>query len=331
MNLTLIPSPAKDKHELFCASADMERGSNCSFTSREVDSTTRRPKSRTQDSKSSLPTPAMDPAAGNKFAFWRPRPGKNSQKSEVVEDELTGLDLRIAPFPSGTMDNLSPEIFHKFHSEAEDKIGRLRDAYRKSLQSVREVISEKNVLVDELHAAQTRSEQLKQQIASLARQSTEQESAMQSMTEELATLRHKIQEDAEFRGRSLRLVANEPSDICDIPSMSSSIPMRKRYSAESLTSDESSSESVFSQAPLGTCTPISAPDLSPELYRAPGFEVMEVEPVKECQNCHGVTRSEAWDVVHMLKEESKALKVRIVQYERANEDALNFLGAISAI
>jgi hypothetical protein len=58
---------------------------------------------------------------------------------------------------------------------------------------------------------------------------------------------------------------------------------------------------------------------------------MRMQPVKECQNCYGVRRSEAWDVVHVLKEESRALKARIAQCESANEDALSLLEIVSTI
>ncbi len=54
-------------------------------------------------------------------------------------------------------------------------------------------------------------------------------------------------------------------------------------------------------------------------------------PAKECQNCHGVRAAEAWDVVHVLKEESRELKARIAQCESANEDALNLLEIVSTV
>lgn len=224
----------------------------------------------------------------------------------------------------------SPEALHKLQKNAETAICRFQIAYQKSLQSALEVTSERDVVIDELEAAQTRNEHLKLQLANMAAQSAKQESAMLSMTEELAAARCKIDEDAAFRFRSLRIVASESPEVDNDGSPGKSHRRRKRPSAESLASAESSSNSVFSHSPSGTCTPSSAIDVSPHLFQLPRLEADEMETVKECQNCHGVARSEAWDVVHMLKEESRGLKARIAQCESANEDALSMLVIASA-
>ena len=184
-------------------------------------------------------------------------------------------------------------------------------------------------MTDELEAAQTRSEHLKMQTANMAATSASQESAMQSMAEELVALRQRMREDAEYRSKSVRLVRDHSSDTDDVENMGINHCRKRRESAESSASEDSSSNSVFSTPPLGTCTPISAADASPELYQTPTFHDVAVEPVKECQNCHGINRSEAWDVIHVLKEESRELKARIAQSETANEDALSLLEVVS--
>lgn len=330
LNITLIPSPMKEKRDPIFDSAEMERGLAGSFMSRESDNMTRRPQGRHQKSSSSLFVGFKDPAGINKLAFWRSRPVTNTEQSHLAEDELRGFDVQAALFPSGLTNDSSPEALHELQKTAEAAIYRFQVAYQKSLQLAREVTSERNVVIDELEAAQTRNEHLKLQLANMAAQSATQESATLSMAEELAAARCKISEDAAFRCRSLRIVTNESSNVDYDGSPGNTYRRRKRPSAESFASAESTSDSVFSQAPSGTCTPSSAVDINPPLFHAPRLGIEGMEPVKECQNCQGVTRSEAWDIVHMLKEESKALKARIAQCESANEDALSMLVIASA-
>lgn len=331
VNITLVPSPAKGNHDPFFDFGEMDRGSARSSISPEADNMTRRPQGRLQKSTSSLSVVNKDAAGSNKFAFWRSRPITNAEKFIVVEDKFTGLDVPTALFPSGMMDDASPEHFRQLQANAEHTISRLQTAYKKSLQSAREVTSEKNVLNDELEAAQTRSEHLKLQVANMATDAAKKKSAMQSMADELIALRCKIREDAEFRRKSLRIATKECSDAGDVGYLANSNSRSKRQSADSFISEESSSDSVFSQPPLGTCTPISTADDGQDLYQALEYESLRAEAVKECQNCHGVRRAEAWDVVHVLKEESRALKARIAQCESANADALVMLDMVSAV
>ena len=299
--------------------------------SQDVDTMMKRPLSRLLKDNSSLSVATTDLASSNKFAFWRSRPATNQWKSNSAEDELTGLDIQTALFPSGMIDNSSPEKLKNLQGNAESSIVRFQTAYQKSLQLVREVTSEKNALTDELEVTQTRSEHLKLQLAIMAARAANQDSAMQSMAEELAALRCRIREDAEFRSRSLRIVTKESSDADDDRSMGDGYYGTSRPSTESFASADSSPDSVFSQAHLGTCTPISAADTSPELCQSSSFEPIAMGPAKECQNCHGVRAAEAWDVVHVLKEESRELKARIAQCESANEDALNLLEIVSTV
>ncbi|PGH10121.1 hypothetical protein AJ80_07571 [Polytolypa hystricis UAMH7299] len=46
----------------------------------------------------------------------------------------------------------------------------------------------------------------------------------------------------------------------------------------------------------------------------------------KCSNCHGATASEAWNVVSILKEESKGLKTRISDLECAVEECITLVG-----
>ena len=249
----------------------------------------------------------------------------------MVEDEITALDIQTALFPSDSNDEFTLDAFKNLQTNAEKTIRQLHTAYQKSLRSVREVTSEKNVLMDELEAAQTKSEHLKLQLANVVASSANQESAMQAMAEELATLRQRIRRDAEFSGKSLRIVTSDSSDVEDPEIMKIGHRRKKRHSTESSASEDSSSDSIFSHATLGTCTQISANEASSGLLSTDIFHSATVEYVKECQNCHGVRRSEARDVVQILKEESRALTARIAQCENANEDALAMLEVVSAV
>jgi hypothetical protein len=328
VNITLIHSPEKEKHDPFFDSTEMERGSARTSLSQDVDNMTKKPQSRLEKSSSSFSTLGKDSSGSNKFAFWRSRPPLTSERSNMDEDEFKGFNVQNALFPSGIVDESSPVDFKRLQTNAENILCRFHSAYLKSLQLVREVTSEKNVLTDELEAAQAQREHLKLQLANVAAQSAKQESAIEAMAGELAALGCKIREDAEFRSKSLRIVTKEFSDAENAARMEHDC-RRKRMSAESFASEESSAESVFSQAPLGTFTPISAVDTSTELHQLPRSEGSVAETLKGCQNCYGVSRSEAWDVVHVLKEESRALKARIAEYECANADALSLLEVVS--
>lgn len=330
VNITLIPSPTKEKQDPFVDESDMETAFQRRSTSREEDHLTRRPQSRLQKSSEKLPVTGKEFTA-SKLAFWKQRPTLPVKGCEL--DEPTDLDFGMTLFPSGGLDDSCPEELEKVREGAEKSFRQLQSAYQKNLQCLQEVTSERNALTDEWEAAQTRSEHLKLQLATMGEQLTRQESAMQSMVEEIATLRRQLREDEDFRNRSLRVVSEQSLNTEAVAKTENEGRRRKRRSAESLASEASSSSSIFSQAVSGTCSPISVTtaETIPDVCETPLFDATRVEAFKECQNCHGIVRSEAWNVVHVLKEESRALKARIAQCENANEGALNLLDALSAM
>lgn len=330
LNITLIASPTKEKQDTFFDAVDTQRGSVRSSISQEIDPMTRRSQNACQKSNSS-PLVAPKDSARGKFAFWRARPSAMSKRCDIEDDEITALDIHTALFPSSIDDESTLDAFQNLRINAEKTIGQLQTAYQQKLRSIRQVTSEKNILRDELEASQTKSEHLKLQLADLVANSVDQESANQAMAEELAALRQGCREDAPFYRKSLRIVPSDSSDVDDAEILRIGHRRKKRPSTESSGSEESSSDSVFSHAPLGTCTPMSATDDSPGLFLTDTSNGATVEGVQECQNCHGVVRSEAWDVVNILKEESRALKARIAQCEEANEDALALLEVGSAM
>ena len=219
-----------------------------------------------------------------------------------------------------------PEQFQKLQLNAEQLVSRLQVAYVRATKSAREAGSKNSVLSDELEACRSKSENQKLQLENMASQMTAQESAMQSMAEELANLRHRLRQDADFRRKSLRLVMN---DELRVNNEISDAPRLRRDSYTPSFSDSSVAYSIFSGCPPRSCTPSSAIETGPHMFHTSNLQAVEDEDIGGCQNCHGVERSEAWDVIHMLKEESKALKARLAHSESANEDILSLVGSAS--
>ena len=183
---------------------------------------------------------------------------------------------------------------------------------------------------DELEAAQTRNEHLKLQLTDMAERGAEQERLISSLRTELAN------------ATNPHLHMDQQSSIRKVSQNTAPLYRRNRrsdISTSSMSENDSEVMSVFSDAPSmespGTSIAASPVMKQATLHypqlRSPIQKHQAVIPVQECQKCHGLRGSEAWDVISMMKIEGHALKERITELEGANDAALDLVLGLKAI
>ncbi|EXJ79652.1 hypothetical protein A1O3_07932 [Capronia epimyces CBS 606.96] len=310
VNITLIPSPRKEKLDPIDETGTMENLFSASQDS--LDTFTRKP------NRPSLSGPA--PPNASRFSFFRRSTVAQPSLDGIDLDELAHLDIQDALFPHGHPDEFSPAAFKNLQLNAEGTLRRFQQAYLDQQKSLRSAISDKNVQADELEAAQTRNEHLKLQLQEMAERAAEQEKAIADLKAQLATQRPS-HESRQAPHHGIRLVDQD----CELD-LSSHPKYRRNRSSDISTlaeseagSDVSSVVSVFSEAVS------AAPSQATSVSSATNMGYTR----DNCPRCHGVSESEAWDVVGMMKLESAALKQRISQLESAQDDALDFLSGLS--
>ncbi|KAH0846694.1 hypothetical protein AYO21_08092 [Fonsecaea monophora] len=305
VNITLVPSPRKEKLDPLLEAFAPEEASSTSPEPEDSTLTRRPPK------KPSLSGPAV--SSMSRFNFFRRV--TTTQSAPDDPDELAQLDIDHALFPHGHPGEFSPAAFKNLQLNAEGTIRRLQQAYREQRQSLRSVTSTKNVQADELEAAQTRNEHLKLQLHEMAERAAEQENLIADLRAQLSA-----QLSLESQHQSVRIV---PQNTDSKPR-----PKYRRYRSSDVStsgeseagSEVSSVVSVFSEA-LSTATSQATSVASPVLKSASLAR-------EDCSRCHGLRHSDAWDVVGMMKIESAALKHRIAELESAQDDALDFLSGL---
>ena len=292
------------------------------------------------------------PVSGSRFSFFRAKPTPEILSPPAVNDELATLDIKAALFPAGPSNEFSPAAFMNLQMNAEGTIQKFQTAYAQARRSLREITSERNVQKDELEAAQTANEALKMQLTDMAEKATAHEDAVRRLMAELAMEKQKRKDDEEYRKRSLKLVPPPFEEESEGPRRSN------RASQISSTGDSevdsevaSSADSIFSQ-PLGrpvdmsrtnsvaSATPATQHSFSSEIQRqcfSPTLSVSSKDrrhhmtqvnswnPPENCEICHGVPSSEAWDILGVLKEENKALKSSIEQLEAGLDASLDLV------
>lgn len=308
VNITLIPSPRKEKLDPLNETETMEHFFYASPDS--LDTFTRKPK------RPSLSSPAM--SSTSRFSFFRRSTVPESPLGGTNSDELTEMDIQEALFPHGYPDEFSPATFKNLQLNAEGTLRRFQQAYIEQAKSLRTAISTKNVQADELEAAQTRNEHLKLQLQDMAERAAEQEKAIAELKAQLATQRSSL-ETRHSQQRSIRMVDQER----EFDSSAQLKYRRNRSSDVSTLGSEAGSEvssvvSVFSEA-------MSA---APSQATSALSTTSTTYARDNCPKCHGLSESEAWDVIGMMKIESVALKQRIAQLESAQDDALDFLSGL---
>ncbi|KIW19744.1 hypothetical protein PV08_00318 [Exophiala spinifera] len=309
VNITLVPSPRKEKTDPLVETETMDAIFSAGHSSK--DNFTRRSQERPTN------------ASTSRFSFFR-KSTVSLPHETLGEDELVNMNVEQALYPHGRPDEYSPAAFKNLEQNAEGTIRRFQHAYTEQQLSLKQITSAKNVQSDELDAAQTRNEHLKMQLQEMAERATEQERMIARLRAELAAQRSSL-DTFTSRQQSVRMVSD------DGPSEAESTP-RSRYrrqrssdvstSGESeLGSDVSSVVSVFSE-------PLSPASSKTTSAASPVSKVSMMSAREDCPNCHGMHTSEAWDVINVMRAESTALKQRVAQLESAQDDALDFLSGL---
>ena len=320
VNITLVPSPKKERPDPIPIQEAETTEKMFSASNDSLDNLTKRPQSsRTATSN-----------APSRFSFFR----KASQIHSPTQDgdELSTLDIRETLFPSGPPDEFSPAAFKNLQLNAEGTLRRFQISHIDQQRIVKSLSATKQSQADDLEASDTRNEHLMLQLEEMAEKATEQERLIAALRAELnVAYNHPSQQtqDMSIRKVSCNSEARTKRD------RSSNI------SNLSASSDESSNISVFSHAD-SLDSPGTSVAASPIMkharlhytnvqHQSPTnhHQHNAVIPVHECQKCHGVKASEAWDVVTMMKAESQALKQRISDLEGANDEALSFLDGLN--
>ena len=329
VNISLVPSPKKEKADPLQNTDNMSQLFSASNES--VDTFTKRPQSRPQTSTG---------PASSRFSFFR-KPSQIQLPLVTDGDELSTLDIRDTLFPAGPPDEFSPAAFKNLQLNAEGTLRRFQAAHIEQQKSIKSLSSVKHTQADDLEASQTRNEHLKLQLGEMAERTAEQERLIAALRAELAFSHGR--QSSETHDMSIRKVSANSI----IPSRG---PFRRNRSSNisnlSTESDESSNISVFSSADSmdSPGTSIAASPVmkhanlhytniqhnSPTVVTHREHERTVVVPVEveECQKCHGVKASEAWDVIAMMKAESSGLKQRIGELEGANDEVLGLIDGL---
>ena len=327
VNITLVPSPKKEKADPLQDTANTDNMFSASTES--VDTLTKRPQSR----------PAAS-AGASRFSFFR----KASQvhlSTPTNADELSTLDIRDTLFPGGPPDEFSPAAFKNLQLNAEGLLRCFQSSHIEQQTNLKYLATVRQCQADDLEACQTRNEHLKIQLVEMAERGAEQERLIAALRAELAVAHGRP--SYETQETSIRKVSAHSID----PSRG---PFRRNRSSNistlSAESDESSNISVFSHADSmdSPGTSLAASPVmkhanlhytniqhhSPTVVTHREHERTVIEPIQvpECQKCHGVRATEAWDVVAMMKVESKALKQRIGELEGANDEVLGLIDGL---
>lgn len=276
-----------------------------------------------------------------------------SRKSSTVQhksnsEDLATLDIKGALFPDGAPDEFSPAAFKNLQQNAESLLRLLQTAYKENLATLKKTTSERNVQADELEAEQTRSAHLKMQLTEMSDRAREQEKLLISMTAENERLRAN-----EAALKSIRVITDHTAlDRPSTPEHNGKSQSRRNRtsdisfveSVDSAGTDMTHADSVFSHeaegglaeqmrspgtsigCPSPTLKHVSVP-VTPSIQRSPQTEHLRSLTtnimVAECQKCRGMKPQEAWEVLSIIQPENQALKARVVELEKAVEEAFN--------
>jgi hypothetical protein len=340
VNITLIPSPSKERSDPTLESANMWRAS---IASNSTESLTQQSSSSTQKRLSLLNSPSTTAPSASKFGFFRKAPQLPEKHGPDLSDELANLHIEAALYPGGRPTDFSPAALKNLQVNAEGTLARFQKAYQENLRALRAVTSEKLVQADELEAAQTRNEHLKLQLTEMAERAVEQEKAILLLQQELEAERQRRRDEDEARKQSIRLVPGDTLTNYGSVGGSALPPRRKNRVSEASSlnpseSGSSSADSVFSEASPGPYSPATSAGASPVLKHVSMIAMNNAQSLhtgslrsqtesSECKRCQ-VSPSEAWAVVDIVQLESRALKRRIAELESAQQDALDFLSGL---
>ena len=293
--------------------------------------------------------------AGRYSISRKPPPIIPTPRLQDEKDDLMDMDIPVALLLASSTHSYSACPFKNPRELAENLLFRYQTDYRERTIALREMVLEREALVEEKQGAATRAFQLKTQLDLMSASLSEQDEVMINLVNELAQEKLARREEREARRQSLQSVTPFPA-----PSIQPLSP-RKGISVFGIESEDgSSTESVISSrtviySPI-TNPPATSTPGSPEVYHlsvlppktpAPRASCSRLatnrpitakpavhqanpaeEPTKEtCTNCHGVEPSEAWPLIGVLKEENADLKERIHELEVALNGCLEMMSA----
>jgi hypothetical protein len=329
VNIGLVPSPKKEKDNPLQSEATTD--TMFSNSTESVDTLTKRPG-----------RPSSQAPSATRFSFFRKQSAAPTLTPAEIE-QLGTIDIRDALFPHGVADELSPAAFKNLQLNAEGTLRKFQTAHMEQQQQIRKLNATNTSQADDLEASQMRGEHLKLQLVEMAERASEQERLITALRNELAAM-HNPNSDAE--------IELAQSSVRKVPSLDISATFQTARSKRNRVSDISSAASseqsdrysIFSTDQRLADSPGTSVAPSPVMKHAsmhiatlspalPQHEhsAVSVIPVTECQKCHNVKASEAWDVITMMKMESQALKDRIEELEGANEQALDLLGGLGSL
>lgn len=334
INLTLLPSPVKDRSKAM---------GNMPDSSIESPSIMQR-KSFPQAN------PPKPPLIG-RFSFFTSKSSiPKPPQSPDVHDEFIDLDINKALFPAGPADPFSPAAFKNLVQNAEGLLSRLQAAYKERAISMRELAAEKDAQAEELAESETRAKHLKVQLDDMAAKLARQDNIVMDLVDDLAQEKQKRREEEDARKQSVKLVKASRARVFDhCHPESPNAEEYRRQTDGSLINDsgfesegESVVDSVFSKgrdiisnasySSFSTCN-------SPDLYlhhppRTPPHGCHHHDSVvqhtattrpESCANCQGARSSQAWGMVLNMKEENRILNARIMQLEGALDGCLDLV------
>ena len=334
ISIGLIPSPTKEKSDPLQLTAE----SSCP-----------RPADVLQEH--SMAQVRSKPAMTSRFSFFSSKAplAKSKPPADELNDELLEMDIGGALFPDEPANPFSPASFKNLQQQAESLLSRLQAAYKERTIALRDMTAEKETLFEESEGASTRAKHLKMQLDDMTAKFAEQDQAMMNLVDDLAREKQARREEEEARKKTIRVVGDTNSPSTGHCGLSRSNTVSDSgFESE----DDSSADSVFSRcngahSPIPSISSVSTTN-SPDAYRAHEFHISTSPaqlaslrprqgqqvtakglPVHTCSNCEGVTASEAWNVVGILKEENSVLKHRVGELEGALDGCLDVVGRLS--
>ena len=340
VNITVLPSPTKETGDPLASTFSSSIG-----------------QSSTKLQRKSTLTPATRPAAASRSRFslfgGKAAQAPSSHSHVDLNDEFVTLDIKTALLPSGQADPFSPSAFKNLFQNAEGLLTRVQIEYKQRVHMMQEMTVEKEVQGEELEEAKTRARHLKVQLDDMATTQVEQDKVIEILVKELAQEKQLRKEEDDARKRSVRLVVTDRAGYQD------GKPRRRQRSSIATTVSDSGFESNDEGATdsedikldnvdsptlsVSSASSVASPDnfrsvefplskvdsqTSKRCLDVPPYRLAASQPINAavtCANCEGVKASEAWNVVNVLKEENKALKLRVGDLEGVVDGCLDMV------
>ena len=327
VSIGLVPSPVKERSEFLDSPEVTDTMFNNS--SDAVDGLTQRPSRPQSQARQASSTP--------RFSFFK-RQSTLNVSTPTDTDDLSTLDIRESLFPQGPADEYSPAAFKNLQLNSEGLLRKFQNAHVEQQKEIRALNATKTCQNDDLEASQVRSEHLKLQLEEMAERSAEQERLIVALRNDIVVMSqpgfdpqasvrkvpHNLDMSATYQ--TARSKRNRTSDISASSGQSDRFSI---FSADqrSLNNFMDSPGTSVAPSPIMKHANMHVTTISPATHQHEHAAV-SIIPVPECQKCHGVRHSEAWEVVSMMKAESQALKTRLEELEGANDQALDLLGGL---